>query len=123
MNELISDNQTETYKESIYTKIDGFICKSFRAARKANPYMRLFYNDYSHLSMRGGTKTKSDKVFDMIKTYKNCGIDGVGFQSHVMYNFSMDQVLGLKENIQRYAEIGVDVEITELDVKCTKNLD
>jgi len=91
VNEAIADgpNPKVIYKESPWSVIDDFVCKSFKAARKASPGMKLFYNDYKHASMYGSFKTKSDKVFNMVKEMKErgvddngaekCPIDGVGF--------------------------------------------
>ena len=57
----------------------------------------------------------------MVKKYKHCGIDGVGFQSHIQVDFTDDMMDGVRENMKRYEDIGIDVEITELDVKCKPN--
>ena len=41
-------------------------------------------------------------------------IDGVGFQSH----FIVGEVpQDLQQNLQRFADVGVDVAITELDIR------
>lgn len=39
VNELIADGRDAepVYKDTIFMKIDNFICKAFQAARKANP--------------------------------------------------------------------------------------
>ena len=87
VNEAILDgtNPPKLYKDSPWSVIDDFVCKSFKAAREAAPSgMKLFYNDYRHASMHGEYKTKSDRVFKMIKAMKEigeveCPIDGVGF--------------------------------------------
>merc|ERR1712147_137914 len=66
VNEAIVDGPSPSviFKDSPWSVIDDFICKSFRAARKAAPKgMKLFYNDYKHASMHGNYQTKSDKVF------------------------------------------------------------
>ena len=63
-------DKTQIYKSSIFTKIDDFVCKAFKFARKANPYVKLFYNDYNTEG-----KTKGDKVFNMIQKYGDVPID------------------------------------------------
>lgn len=43
-------------------------------------------------------------------------IDGVGLQLHVDLNYNLAG--GVKQDIARYAALGLEVHITELDVKC-----
>jgi len=121
VNEAIDDSPDpkKIVKESPWTKVDDYVCKAFKAARAADPTIQLFYNDYKHASMTGPTKVKSDKVFNYIKELKarGCPIDGVGFQSHFDLSFG-DDFEGLRANMKRYAEIGVKVHITEMDVSC-----
>ena len=40
---------------------------------------------------------------------------------HIDFDFSDADIEGVRTNMKRYAAIGVDVQITELDVKCPKN--
>jgi endo-1,4-beta-xylanase len=52
----------------------------------------------------------------MVKSFKQQGIpiDGVGLQAHLI----LGQVPGtLQQNIKRFADLGVDVAITELDIR------
>lgn len=81
VNEAISDEKLLYYKKSHWSKIDNFVCKAFKFARAANPHATLTYNDYNAegMSRTWGQKTKSDKVFKLIKDNKDCGIDAVGF--------------------------------------------
>lgn len=86
VNEAVTNdiNANGTYiKTSPWSSIDDFICKAYKAARKANPKAKLFYNDYKHASMTGDQKTKSDRVYHLISLMKergeDCPIDGVGF--------------------------------------------
>ena len=44
-------------------------------------------------------------------------IDGVGFQSHFIVG---EVTTDLQANLQRFADAGVDVAITELDVRVRK---
>jgi endo-1,4-beta-xylanase len=90
---------------------DGWIEDAFRAADAADPDAKLCYNDYG----TDGVNLKSDAIYDMVVDFQARGvpIDCVGFQTHL----SSDSDLGsYQENLQRFADLGVDVEITELDV-------
>ena len=120
VSEVISDRPLKTYKDTVFMKIDDFICKAFQAARKAGQGNKLFYSDRDHLSTFGRHGLKSDKVFKMVKQFQHCGIDGVGFASHLDYEFSDKEISGVKKNMARYHELGLDVEITELDVSCPR---
>merc|ERR1712195_384520 len=63
-------------------------------------------------------KNKSDNTYKLVKDLldRDCGVTGVGLQSHIDITF--DQWDGLKSNMKRYADLGLDVHITELDIKC-----
>jgi len=90
----------------------GYIADAFRWARAADPKALLFYNDYD-LEFSGA---KSNAVFALIKKLKGEGvpIDGVGFQTHLDTRFG---VPGLRQNLQRFADLHLDVAETEVDVR------
>lgn len=62
-----------------------------------------------------GENAKSNALLSLVKTLKAQNlIDGVGFQSH----FIVGEVpTDLQANLQRFANVGVDIAITELDVR------
>lgn len=89
-----------------------YIADAFRWARAADPKALLFYNDYD-LEFSGA---KSNAAYALIKKLKSEGvpIDGVGFQAH------LDTRLGvpsLQQNLQRFADLHLDVAETEVDVR------
>lgn len=75
--------------------------------------------------MAGDYKTKSDKVYSLVKTLKenDCGIDGVGFQNHIDISFTDENIEAIRSNIQRYNDINITVHITETDVRCNQSGD
>ncbi|RIV37592.1 endo-1,4-beta-xylanase [Micromonospora radicis] len=83
---------------------------AFRTARTADPNAKLCYNDYN----TDGINAKSTGIYNMVRDFKARGvpIDCVGFQSHLGTTLSSDY----QANLQRFADLGVDVQITELDV-------
>jgi endo-1,4-beta-xylanase len=91
---------------------DDYIAEAFLAARAADPDVDLYYNDYNI----AGVNAKSDAVYEMVRDFKERGIpiDGVGFQAHLIVGQDLSSV---QENIQRFADLGVDVAITELDIR------
>ncbi|MFC3491483.1 endo-1,4-beta-xylanase [Glycomyces rhizosphaerae] len=90
---------------------DGWIEDAFRAADAADPDAKLCYNDYG----TDGVNAKSDAIYDMVVDFQARGvpIDCVGFQTHLS---SDSDLSSYQENLQRFGDLGVDVEITELDV-------
>jgi endo-1,4-beta-xylanase len=90
---------------------NAYIEDAFKTARAADPNARLCYNDFNIEDMNSA---KSQAVFAMVSDFKNRGIpiDCVGFQSH----FITGQVpADFQATLQKFANLGVDVQITELD--------
>jgi endo-1,4-beta-xylanase len=114
VNEAFADGSGGGRRSSIFQQRIGnsFIEEAFTAARAADPGARLCYNDYN----TDGVNAKSTAVYNMVRDFKSRGvpIDCVGFQSHL----SVGQVPGdYQSNLQRFASLGVDVNITELDIQ------
>ncbi|ONI88899.1 endo-1,4-beta-xylanase [Saccharothrix sp. ALI-22-I] len=112
VNEAFEEDGTR--RQSVFQqKIgDSYIAEAFKAARAADPNVKLYYNDYNI----EGIGAKSDAVYNLVKSFKQQGIpiDGVGMQAHLI----LGQVPStLRQNIQRFADLGVDVALTELDIR------
>ncbi|RLK24821.1 endo-1,4-beta-xylanase (glycosyl hydrolase family 10) [Micromonospora sp. M71_S20] len=89
---------------------NDWIEAAFRAARAADPGAKLCYNEYN----TDGVNAKSTGVYNMVRDFKARGvpIDCVGIQSHLGTSLPGDY----QANLQRFADLGIDVQITELDV-------
>ena len=89
---------------------NDWIEAAFKAAHAADPGAKLCYNDYN----TDGINAKSTGVYNMVRDFKSRGvpIDCVGFQSHLTNGPPSDY----QANLQRFADLGVDVQITELDI-------
>jgi endo-1,4-beta-xylanase len=113
VNEAFEENGSR--RQSVFQQRmgNGFIEESFRAARAADPAAKLCYNDYN----TDGINAKSNAVFALVQDFKNRGvpIDCVGFQSH--FNAASPVPSNYQQNLQRFANLGVDVQITELDIE------
>jgi endo-1,4-beta-xylanase len=118
VNEAIDDNTNNFIKESPWKHVDDFVCKAFKAAKSAAPTVGRFYNDYNILANSGWEKKKSNNVYKLVKDLhdRDCGITGVGLQAHIDTKFN--EWDGVKANMKRYQDLGLDIHITELDVKC-----
>jgi len=124
VNEALDDNGN-LRKDHVFAKVPDFVCKSFKWAHEANPRAKLFINDYSVLDRDHWSRKKSDALYELVKNLKNrgCPIHGVGFQTHVTTRYIRDNLTpdwGVRYNIQRYAKIGVETHMTEVDVACNK---
>lgn len=90
----------------------GLIADTFRWAHEADPGARLYLNDYD----THGLGPKSEGQFALVSALVDEGvpITGVGFQSHETLDGLAE---GSAENLARYAALGLDIEITEADVR------
>ena len=117
INEAVDDTSGRL-RDTMWTPqgTDRIIRRAFRWARKADPNAILCYNDYNHADMEGWQQLKSDAVYELVRNlvYSGVPIDCVGFQFHVDTNYSQTAVA---ENFRRYANLGLQVQVTELDVR------
>ncbi|MGX1130353.1 GH35 family endo-1,4-beta-xylanase [Streptomyces glaucescens] len=110
VNEAFQDGNSGARRSSPFQdKLgNGFIEEAFRTARAADPAAKLCYNDYN----TDGINAKSNAVYNMVRDFKARGvpIDCVGFQSH--FNSASPVPSDYQANLQRFADLGVDVQIT-----------
>jgi len=108
-------NEDGTYRASKFYNAmgSGYLAEAFRTARAADPNAKLCINDYNV----EGRNAKSDALYNAVSSLRSQGlIDCVGFQAHL----TSGQVPGdMRANLQRFAGLGVDVQITELDIRMT----
>jgi endo-1,4-beta-xylanase len=113
VNEAFEENGSR--RQSVFQQRlgNGYMEEAFRAARAADGNAKLCYNDYN----TDGINAKSNAVFALVQDFKNRGvpIDCVGFQSH--FNAQSPVPSNYRDNLQRFADLGVDVQITELDIE------
>ncbi|CAE6521248.1 unnamed protein product [Rhizoctonia solani] len=107
-------NEDGTFRESIWYNTFGedYIEWAFRWAHEADPYSIKYYNDYNFESIT----PKTDAAVNLVKKLKAKGvpIHGIGVQSHLV----VGQVpTDFKQALQRFAGLGVDVALTELDIR------
>jgi endo-1,4-beta-xylanase len=115
VNEAVSDGPPYGYRtdDFWYQKLGDYIPLAFQWAHEADPDCKLYYNDYGAEGMGG----KADAVYNLVSRLKSQGvpIHGVGWQSHWTYNSFLGD--NNYENLQRLVALGLDVEITELDLR------
>jgi endo-1,4-beta-xylanase len=125
VNEAFTDTTPSTLGNSIWYNQPGigqsgtgYIEQAFRWAHAADPNALLFYNDYNI----EGPGAKFDAVLAMVTDFVNRGvpIDGVGFEMHLELG-GYPSVAGLAQNMQALAALGIQVHITEMDVRLLVN--
>jgi endo-1,4-beta-xylanase len=108
-------NEDGTLRNSFWLQRLGesYIADAFRAARAADPSAKLYINDYN----TDGLGAKSDGMYRLVQSLLQQGvpIDGVGFQSHLAIQYGFPSTM--RQNLQRFADLGLDVAVTELDVR------
>ena len=88
----------------------GYIADALRTAHAADPAAQLYLNDYSI----EGENAKSNAMYSLVQSLLAQGvpINGVGFESHYIVGQVPSSLLA---NMQRFAALGVNVAVTELD--------
>jgi endo-1,4-beta-xylanase len=88
----------------------GYIADALRTAHAADPNAKLYLNDYNI----EGTNAKSNALYALAQSLLSQGapLAGIGLESH----FIVGQVpSSMLSNMQRFAALGLDVAVTELD--------
>ncbi len=118
VNEAFNDDGT--FRESVFynayealgLKGSDYIADAFRWAHEADPDALLFYNDYN-LEFTG-PKSNAAHAFIGELVAEGVPIDGVGFQGHLATQYGFPD---LQNNLQRFADLGLEVALTEVDVR------
>lgn len=114
VNEALEEDGS--WRPSLFYRILGedYIKLAFETAAEIDPEAKLYYNDYN-IERPGG---KVDGAVRIVKMLQEAGIriDGVGMQAHYTTGRapSRDDQITV---IETYAALGVEVALTELDVR------
>ena len=103
-------------RETLWQKTIGpeYLEKAFRWAHEADPDTKLYLNDYSVEDLN----MKSNAMYELVKDLLERGvpIHGVGLQFHLELENPPD-FPGVYANIKRFVQLGLDVDVTELDIR------
>ncbi|MGZ0038790.1 endo-1,4-beta-xylanase [Paenibacillus ottowii] len=119
VNEVIDPDQPDGMRRSKWYQITGteYIEKAFRVTREvAGPNARLFINDYNTHEPK-----KRDFLYNLVRDLLAQGvpIDGVGHQTHIRLEFPT--IAEIEQSIEKFASLGLDNQITELDMGLYSN--
>jgi endo-1,4-beta-xylanase len=120
VNEIFNDDAAGSFRETIWYQAyedlglpgEQYVADVFRWAHQADPQALLFYNDYN-LEFTG---PKSNAAYAFVQKLLAAGvpIHGVGFQGHLDTQYGFPD---LQNNLERFAELGLQVALTEVDVR------
>lgn len=110
-------NEDGTFLNDTFYSILGqdYIKIAFSAAAAADPWAKLYYNDYN-IEYPGPKSTSAQE--NIVKYLKDAHIriDGVGLQSHFIVG-ETPSIEDQTANMLSFTDLGVDVAITELDIR------
>jgi endo-1,4-beta-xylanase len=115
VDEAFADGTSGARRDSNFQRTgDDWIEAAFRAARAADPGAKLCYNDYN---IENWSDAKTQAVHRMVRDFRSRGvpIDCVGVQSH--FSPTHPVPVDLATTLRAFADLGVDVQLTELDVE------
>jgi GH35 family endo-1,4-beta-xylanase len=83
------------------------------APHAADPDAKLYINDRN----TEGLGAKSNPTYDLVSelVVEGVPIDGAGFQRHLAVQYGFRG--GMRQNLQRFADLRLDVAVTEPDVR------
>lgn len=114
-NEVLADDGS--LRDTVWLRTIGpdYLDIAFNAARTADPDATLVLNDYSN---EYAGQRKADAFYTLVADLRARGVpvDAVGFQSHLLANQPVN-VRALRSNVRRFADLGVAVSFTEVDVR------
>jgi endo-1,4-beta-xylanase len=103
-------------RDNLWSRVIGpdYIGMAFTWAHQADPAAKLFYNDFG----ADGINAKSDGIYALVQNLKrrDVPIDGVGLEMHLGLQIH-PQVDDVVANMNRFGALGLEVAITELDVR------
>ncbi|QRV80368.1 endo-beta-1,4-xylanase [Ceratobasidium sp. AG-Ba] len=109
-------NEDGTWRTNVFYDTIGpsYVAIALRAARAVDPTAKLYINDYNI----EWTGAKSDAIYALAKDLLAQGVplDGIGFQAHLIVNSFYRT---FQANFERFAALGLDVALTELDIRYT----
>jgi endo-1,4-beta-xylanase len=109
-------NDDGTFRDSVFFQTTGtaYISTALQTAHDADQNTKLYINDFNI----EGTGAKSTAMANLVSTLKKqkVPIHGIGVQAHLIVG---EVPTTLQQNLQNFVNLGVEVAITELDIRMT----
>ena len=115
VNEALNDDGSLRHSPWYRLIGEDYIAKAFQYAHEADPAAELRYNDYSIENER-----KRNGAIALVKKLQaqNVPIGGLGSQTHANLTFPKAELLD--SALTAFAELGIPISITELDVNASQ---
>lgn len=95
----------------------SYIADAFDFAHAADPDCLLFYNDFGlHQKVKRQNVLNMIEELDLIESHH---LGAIGWQGH--WNLTSPTVQEIQETIDSFASLGLEIQITELDIEVYKN--
>jgi beta-glucosidase len=113
VNEVIDPREPDGFRRSPWFRITGtgYIDTAFRVAHEVAPQAKLYINDYDTTE-----PLKRKFLYELVRDLRKRGVpvDGVGHQLHS--NIKSPGAGAVTETVKMFSSLGVDNQITELDI-------
>jgi endo-1,4-beta-xylanase len=118
VNEVIDESQADGLRRSKWFQIAGldYIRTAFRVAHAVDPDAKLYINDYNTDQPR-----KLAALLGVVRQLRaeNVPLAGVGHQVHI--DIERPSAADIENSIKTFADLGLDNQVTELDVSVYTN--
>jgi endo-1,4-beta-xylanase len=114
VNEPTSYIRKGRLENNVYLKYLGedYIAEAFRIAHSVDPDIKLFLNE----ELYDYNDRQASFFVDLVRKLKenDVPVHGIGIQSHIAIDTA---IADLKDYISKFTDMGLEVEITELDIR------
>lgn len=115
VNEMFEEDGS--FRDTLWYRLMGeeYIAHALTTARASDPDAKIYLNEFNNECVG---YPKADAMYNFVKKLVEAGvpIDGVGMQLHLATDLPFDAD-AIRANVRRYAELGVDVAFSEVDVR------
>ncbi len=110
-------NEDGSLRETVWLKTlgPGYLERAIRKAHEVDPDAHLFLNEYNN---EAAGYAKADAMYNLVKDFVERGVPiyGVGMQLHLAADLPYNEE-AIRKNIRRYADLGIKICFSEVDVR------
>ena len=110
-------NEDGSLRDTVWLRTlgPGYLERAIRKAHEVDPDAHLFLNEYNN---EAAGYPKADAMYELVKDFVERGVPiyGVGMQLHLAADLPYDEE-AIRQNIRRYAELGIKICFSEVDVR------
>lgn len=111
-------NENGTYKSNVWYDVLGesYIATALQYTRAAAPDLKLYINDYNIEGVNNKSMAMAEVARGLLA--QGAPLDGIGFESHFIGGSTPSDIA---QSMKMFTDQGLDVAITELDVRVPIN--